>query len=52
MKTTESYDEILKDVNQKGWICPSCGRGNAPWSPSCPCIPWPNEEQNTEEMEE
>ena len=20
-----------------GWICPVCGRGNAPWSPSCPC---------------
>ena len=20
-----------------GWTCPVCGRGNAPWSPSCSC---------------
>jgi hypothetical protein len=20
-----------------GWICPRCGRGVAPWYPSCPC---------------
>ncbi len=22
---------------QKGWICPVCGRGVAPWTDYCPC---------------
>lgn len=22
---------------QYGWICPVCGRGNAPWNSSCSC---------------
>ena len=22
---------------QKGWICPVCGRGVAPWASFCPC---------------
>ncbi len=22
---------------QKGWICPVCGRGVAPWANYCPC---------------
>ena len=22
-----------------GWICPVCGRGNAPYTNTCPCIP-------------
>lgn len=22
---------------QKGWICPVCGRGVAPWTSFCPC---------------
>jgi len=21
----------------KGWICPKCGRGLAPWASECPC---------------
>ena len=24
-------------VEQKGWICPVCGRGLAPWVDYCPC---------------
>lgn len=23
---------------QLGWICPLCGRGNAPWNPYCSCM--------------
>ena len=22
-----------------GWICPKCGRGNAPACMTCPCVP-------------
>jgi len=22
-----------------GWLCPACGRGNAPWASQCPCKP-------------
>jgi hypothetical protein len=24
-----------------GWQCPSCGRGNAPNTRTCPCVPLP-----------
>ena len=24
-----------------GWICPRCGRGNAPGTQTCPCVPAP-----------
>ena len=23
---------------QQGWICPKCGRVNAPWLPICGCV--------------
>ena len=23
---------------QQGWICPICGRVNAPWMPTCGCV--------------
>jgi len=23
-----------------GWLCPACGRGNAPTNMTCPCKPW------------
>jgi hypothetical protein len=26
---------------QYGWLCPACGRGNAPMNMTCPCKPWP-----------
>jgi hypothetical protein len=25
---------------QTGWLCPACGRGNAPLSMICPCKGW------------
>jgi hypothetical protein len=28
-------------VQQTGWLCPACGRGNAPLNMTCPCKPWP-----------
>lgn len=27
-------------VRSYGWICPVCGRGNSPFTPTCPCKPW------------
>jgi len=30
-----------KPVGMTGWICPACGRGNSPFSSSCPCVPFP-----------
>lgn len=24
---------------QKGWVCPLCGRANAPWLAQCNCVP-------------
>ena len=24
---------------QEGWVCPRCGRVNAPWLPNCSCNP-------------
>lgn len=27
-----------------GWLCPACGRGNAPTTATCPCKPWPKME--------
>ena len=23
---------------QQGWVCPKCGRVNAPWLPTCGCV--------------
>lgn len=31
-----------KPYPQVGWTCPRCGRGNAPSTATCPCIPFPN----------
>ncbi len=27
-----------------GWLCPACGRGNAPLNMTCPCKGWPKME--------
>jgi hypothetical protein len=26
-------------VTSLGWLCPRCGRANAPWAQTCPCVP-------------
>ncbi len=38
--TTGTPSEITnqpKIGGSYGWICPVCGRGNAPWNSCCPC---------------
>jgi hypothetical protein len=32
---------VEKPFVNYGWKCPVCGRGNAPWSATCPCTPYP-----------
>lgn len=51
MSTTDGTSATpLPDNTPTGWRCPTCGRGNAPWSSVCPCQgpvyaspyqPWP-----------
>lgn len=31
------YDPDYNGVMREGWICPRCGRVNAPWMPNCTC---------------
>jgi hypothetical protein len=33
---TKDVDEVYYPA-PKGWICPVCGRGLAPWTSECPC---------------
>jgi hypothetical protein len=30
-----------KATGPSGWLCPACGRGNSPYTSTCPCIPIP-----------
>lgn len=42
--TTPWPNPIVPDVpmpTPRGWVCPVCGRGNAPDTQTCPCIPIP-----------
>ena len=34
--TTKIIEHIPKIGGSYGWICPVCGRGNAPWNSCCP----------------
>jgi hypothetical protein len=36
-KCSECTQKETQPLFQTGWICPVCGRGNSPWSSSCPC---------------
>jgi hypothetical protein len=38
-KKDEAMDscEICKPKGMTGWVCPVCGRGNSPFSSTCPC---------------
>jgi len=38
------YREKSRKPTSTGWVCPSCGRGNAPWKSTCDCVTewqWP-----------
>ena len=36
---------------QEGWICPRCGKVNAPWNPWCSCEPKQISNTNTNTSE-
>ncbi len=38
-KTSKSVSETINKPVQYGWICPVCGRGNSPFTSTCPCKP-------------
>ena len=38
-KTSKSVSETMNKPVQYGWICPVCGRGNSPFTDTCPCKP-------------
>lgn len=31
------YNPDYNGIMREGWICPRCGRVNAPWMPNCTC---------------
>ncbi len=38
-KTSESVSTTVNKPVQYGWVCPVCGRGNSPFTSTCPCKP-------------
>ena len=40
--TSKSYSTTINPPKQYGWVCPLCGRANAPWVSQCPCKPLKN----------
>lgn len=43
-KEKEEREKAPAVFVQYGWLCPACGRGNAPMNMNCPCKPWPTTE--------
>jgi hypothetical protein len=44
LSTTDAAPVPLTTPAQNGWLCPACGRGNAPTNPTCPCKGYPKME--------
>lgn len=38
-KTSKAVIETVDKPVQYGWVCPVCGRGNSPFTSTCPCKP-------------
>jgi len=38
-KTNKSVSTTMNKPVQYGWVCPVCGRGNSPFTSTCPCKP-------------
>ena len=37
LEVIEPVSKVMPTYNY-GWICPKCGRANAPWVSSCACV--------------
>lgn len=42
-ETLYDLKKLIEESEQKpiglvGWVCPVCGRGNSPYTSTCPCI--------------
>ena len=38
-KPDVSKIEMINSPKNYGWVCPVCGRGNSPYTTTCPCQP-------------
>jgi hypothetical protein len=40
-KLEQAWRNVPAPAAVPGWLCPACGRGNSPYTSTCPCIPIP-----------